>query len=123
MLSYSQAEPGRELTHPSPRLLTESCSLDFGCTDLEAELISTNWNLLTAVVSGWGTLSYGGSSPNVLQEVTVQVFENTNCGSYSQNEITSQMMCASGVGKDSCHGDSGGPLVTKVGAPNDKIMP
>ena len=27
MLSYSQAEPGRELTQPSPRLLAEPCSL------------------------------------------------------------------------------------------------
>ena len=26
LLSYSQAEPGRELTQPSPRLLAEPCS-------------------------------------------------------------------------------------------------
>ena len=28
LLSYSQAEPGRELTQPSPRLLAEPCSMD-----------------------------------------------------------------------------------------------
>ena len=27
LLSYSQAEPGRELTQPSPRLLAEPCTL------------------------------------------------------------------------------------------------
>ena len=66
------------------------------------------------MVSGWGTLSSGGSSPNKLQEVTVQVTENANCGNYPQNEITANMMCAGTEGKDSCQGDSGGPLVTKV---------
>ena len=29
MLSYSQAEPGRELTQPSPSLLAEPCSCNF----------------------------------------------------------------------------------------------
>ena len=28
LLSYSQAEPGRELTQPSPRLLAEPCNSD-----------------------------------------------------------------------------------------------
>ena len=28
LLSYSQAEPGRELTQPSPRLLAEPCTLN-----------------------------------------------------------------------------------------------
>ena len=67
-----------------------------------------------AVVSGWGTLKSGGQSPNILQEVTVQVLENTKCGDYAQSEITDNMMCASAPNKDSCQGDSGGPMVTKV---------
>ena len=77
--------------------------------------MSNDWGLFSAVVSGWGTLSSGGSQPKKLQEVTVQVTENTKCGNYPQNEITANMMCAGADGKDSCQGDSGGPLVTKVG--------
>jgi len=69
-----------------------------------------------AVVSGWGTLSSGGSQPTILHEVTLQTMTNAQCtGSstvYSSGSITNQMLCASATGKDSCQGDSGGPLVT-----------
>ena len=64
------------------------------------------------MASGWGTLSSGGHQPNVLQEITVEVFDNNNCGSYPPGAITDNMMCAGAPGKDSCQGDSGGPLVT-----------
>jgi len=72
----------------------------------------------TATVTGWGTLSSGGSQPNILQEVDVTVSTNTQCMSgtaYSNGDITSNMLCASAGGKDSCQGDSGGPLVSKEG--------
>jgi len=69
-----------------------------------------------AVVSGWGTLISGGSTPDVLHEVTVRTMTNSKCkGSstvYSSSQITGAMLCASASGKDSCQGDSGGPLVT-----------
>ncbi|XP_071524797.1 trypsin-1-like [Panulirus ornatus] len=65
------------------------------------------------VVSGWGTTTEGGSSPNVLQQVTVPIVSDAECrDAYGQNEIDDSMICA-GVpegGKDSCQGDSGGPL-------------
>lgn len=70
-----------------------------------------------AIVTGWGTLSEGGSSPDRLQQVTVPILSNSECnGAYSPHgqSITSRMICAGllGVGgKDSCQGDSGGPLV------------
>jgi len=68
-----------------------------------------------AVVSGWGTLSSGGSQPDLLQDVTVQTMTNSQCSAsntaYSASQITNQMICASNPGKDSCQGDSGGPLV------------
>jgi len=67
-----------------------------------------------AVVTGWGNLASGGSSPDILQEVTVQVLENSNCGNYPQSMITDNMLCAGVEGKDSCQGDSGGPMVTEV---------
>ena len=72
-------------------------------------------NLFPAVVTGWGNLASGGSSPDILQEVTVQVLENSNCGNYPQSMITGNMLCAGVEGKDSCQGDSGGPMVTEVG--------
>ena len=69
----------------------------------------------TCVVSGWGTLASGGSTPSTLQWVGVPLITNTVCSQkYSQyGGVTSDMICA-GLdqgGKDSCQGDSGGPLV------------
>ena len=74
--------------------------------------------LVPAVVTGWGRLESGGSQPDILQEVTVQVLENSNCGNYPQWMITDNMLCAGVEGKDSCQGDSGGPMVTEVGIQN-----
>jgi len=63
-----------------------------------------------ATVTGWGTLSSGGSSPNVLQEVDVTVLSNADCKN-SYSEISDVHICAADNGKDSCQGDSGGPLI------------
>ena len=71
--------------------------------------------MVSAVVSGWGTLKSGGQQPDILQKVAVKILENNKCGHYAPSEITDNMMCAGEEGKDSCQGDSGGPLVTKVG--------
>jgi len=66
-------------------------------------------------VAGWGTLSSGGSSPDIMNKVTVDVISNTQCSVNYNTQgytITDNMICA-GVtegGKDSCQGDSGGPL-------------
>jgi len=62
-------------------------------------------------VTGWGTLSSGGSSSDVLQEVQVPVV--ADCGTYSPSDITDAMICAGVQGKDSCQGDSGGPLIDR----------
>jgi len=80
----------------------------------------TNQN---AWVTGWGTTSSGGSSPNTLREVQIKVLSNTACKSaYSNAAITDSMLCASAPGKDSCQGDSGGPLVIKdAGGNYDQI--
>lgn len=81
---------------------------------------STSYENVDAVVSGWGTLSSGGSSSSVLREVTVRTMSNSQCTAsntaYSSGDITSRMICASNPGKDSCQGDSGGPLVTETGS-------
>ncbi|WP_428264818.1 trypsin-like serine protease [Haliangium sp.] len=73
-----------------------------------------------ATVSGWGTLSSGGNSPDVLQAVTVPIVSNAQAdAAYNTVNITDDQIGAGllGVGgKDSCQGDSGGPLVVFDGA-------
>jgi len=67
---------------------------------------------VVATVSGWGTMSFGGSRPATLMEVNVTTMTNTRCNQDYGGDILDSMICASGAGKDACQGDSGGPLVT-----------
>jgi len=64
-----------------------------------------------ARVSGWGTLSSGGSSPDTLQAVNVPVVSDADCeDAYGSDMDGPTMICAGEEGKDSCQGDSGGPM-------------
>ncbi|XP_043267894.1 trypsin-2-like [Venturia canescens] len=68
----------------------------------------------TVNVTGWGALTEGGLSPEILQQVSVPIVSRQACvAAYADlNTITPRMICA-GLdrgGKDSCQGDSGGPL-------------
>ena len=64
-----------------------------------------------ARVSGWGTLSSGGSSPDTLQAVNVPVVSDEDCADAYGNDMDGPtMICAGEEGKDSCQGDSGGPM-------------
>ncbi|KAK7794878.1 hypothetical protein R5R35_010570 [Gryllus longicercus] len=69
----------------------------------------------SAVVTGWGTTTEGGSAANTLQYVTVPIVANSACNSYyGSGSITARMVCAgyTSGGRDACQGDSGGPLVS-----------
>ncbi len=71
-----------------------------------------------ATVTGWGALTEGGTSPDVLYQVSVPIVSNQDCNTAYGGGITENMLCA-GLqegGKDSCQGDSGGPLVVPDGA-------
>jgi len=66
-------------------------------------------------ITGWGTLSSGGDTPDVLQEAQVKTLDNDDCNS-KNGGILDNMLCAQGRNKDgevtdACQGDSGGPLV------------
>lgn len=57
-------------------------------------------------VVGWGLLREGGSRPTVLQELTMEIWDNQRCsriyGSTAPAGIKDTMMCAGKKGKDSC---------------------
>lgn len=65
-------------------------------------------------VSGWGSLKFFGSSPEILQAVDVPIVSNEECAEkYQPSLILDSMICAGSPvgGRDACQGDSGGPLV------------
>jgi secreted trypsin-like serine protease len=72
---------------------------------------------VVARVTGWGTLSSGGSSPDTLQTVDVNILSNSSAQtSYPSETITADQLAAAAPGKDSCQGDSGGPLTVLKGS-------
>jgi len=72
---------------------------------------------VTSRVTGWGTLSSGGSSPDVLQTVDVGIVSNAAAQTaYKRETITADQLAAASPGKDSCQGDSGGPLTVLKGS-------
>ncbi|XP_022166847.1 serine proteinase stubble-like [Myzus persicae] len=80
----------------------------------------SNFEGLSAHITGWGTLYYGGLSPDVLQEVTVPIINNSVCETMFRaagyvKKIPDTFICAGlkDGGYDACKGDSGGPMVVQ----------
>ncbi|XP_054903943.1 suppressor of tumorigenicity 14 protein homolog [Poeciliopsis prolifica] len=70
---------------------------------------------LPCSVTGWGALREGATYmlPNLLQEATVKIINDTVCNEViTQQQVTSRMLCSGFLrgGVDACQGDSGGPL-------------
>lgn len=76
----------------------------------------------SAVISGWGATSSGGSSPDDVLFAFVDVLPDASCGNYQQAFQTQTMVCAGRVDGntvyDTCQGDSGGPLMQWDGSGN-----
>ncbi|CAG0891595.1 unnamed protein product [Darwinula stevensoni] len=68
-------------------------------------------------VSGWGTTSFGGPSPKVLQQTYIPIVDNTVCSQPNVygNRFSTIDICAFVNGKDACQGDSGGPMALEDG--------
>ena len=64
-------------------------------------------------ITGWGTLSSGGSQPNSLMEAQIPLVSKGRCLNSYPGKIDDSMLCAGldAGGVDTCQGDSGGPLV------------
>ena len=67
----------------------------------------------TCYITGWGTLSSGGSQPDHLMEASVPIVSQAKCQTAYPSSIHDSMICAGldAGGVDSCQGDSGGPMV------------
>eukprot|EP00095_Tigriopus_kingsejongensis_P006640 maker-scaffold1475_size39547-snap-gene-0.9 protein:Tk06640 transcript:maker-scaffold1475_size39547-snap-gene-0.9-mRNA-1 annotation:"trypsin-1 precursor" len=76
---------------------------------------STRYTGRLGTVVGWGSLRENGPQPDVLQELTMEIWDNARCDQIYQGVspagIKDHMMCAGKKGKDSCSGDSGGPFM------------
>ncbi|OWF49581.1 trypsin-1-like [Mizuhopecten yessoensis] len=65
-------------------------------------------------VTGFGTTSSGGTSPEFLQAVEKPYVLDSVCARnsvYGNDYYPDTMLCAGSTGLDACQGDSGGPLV------------
>jgi secreted trypsin-like serine protease len=111
---YVDASKGKDVA-----LLRLSTPLDLSGANVKAIGLVTAADATAGVtnpgvvsrVTGWGTLSSGGSSPNTLQTVDVNILSNSSAqSSYPNETITADQLAAAAPGKDSCQGDSGGPL-------------
>jgi trypsin len=77
----------------------------------------------TAVATGWGATSEGGSTSTNLRAVNLKLQMDAYCtAKYGTSYVSSRTVCAGGDGTaatnnpDTCQGDSGGPLALDSGS-------
>jgi len=85
----------------------------------------TNEGVLS-LISGWGTLSEGGLSPDVLYGANVPIVSNETANALDYQGLVTETMLAAGDiengGIDACQGDSGGPLVVPNSAGSGYVL-
>uniref|UniRef100_H0WMM0 Transmembrane serine protease 11B n=2 Tax=Otolemur garnettii TaxID=30611 RepID=H0WMM0_OTOGA len=68
----------------------------------------------SVVVTGWGHLSHGGPSPDILQQAFLKIIDNESCNAPHalSGMVDKTMLCAGFMSgeADACQNDSGGPL-------------
>lgn len=57
------------------------------------------WN---GVVTGWGSIDFGGPYSDVLMEVSVPIWKNDECQNSFVERIGAGMLCAGSNSRDSC---------------------
>jgi len=118
--NYVDASKGKDVA-----LLRLSSPLDLSGANVQAIGLVTEADASAGVtaagvvsrITGWGTLSSGGSSPDTLQTADVNIVSNSSAqSSYPNETITADQLAAAAPGKDTCQGDSGGPLTVLKGS-------
>jgi trypsin len=79
---------------------------------------------LTVIGFGDTEIGPGLVLSSTLREVELDYVDNDTCdeGHGDRGDVTGDMLCAAGDGKDSCIGDSGGPLLIKGDTAADDIL-
>ncbi|CAG0892631.1 unnamed protein product [Cyprideis torosa] len=104
-------------------LLRLKTAVDFGQnrTEIGVACLCKPGNVTGDVITaGWGRLEEGGSSPNVVQSVSIPIVDREVCNELLKEEdenykVYETQICAGEEGRDSCQGDSGGPLIKTHG--------
>ncbi len=112
---YVTSERGKDVM-----LLRLNAPLDLSGPNAKAIPVATESDAASfapgavATVSGWGTLTSDGASPNQLQRVDVDISTAAQVRA-AYGTLTADQLGAARAGKDSCQGDSGGPLTVRIG--------
>lgn len=112
---YVSSEYGKDVM-----LLRLNAPLDLSGPNAKAIALATESDAAgfaagaVATVSGWGSLSYEGSSPNQLKRVDLNI-STAAAVRASYGTLSSDQIGAARAGKDSCQGDSGGPMTVRIG--------
>ncbi|XP_053952781.1 chymotrypsin-2-like [Anastrepha ludens] len=67
------------------------------------------------LLTGWGTTSYGGSLPEILQKITLRYMSHKRCSDVYEGDESVDVchICTfTQQGEGACNGDSGGPVVS-----------
>merc|ERR1719510_44253 len=119
----------KEIDENDIAIIKLSRSVRFSKSIQAASLAESGESYTYGIATGWGDTRKGGRISNVLLEVRVRIWSNSECANRYRsidNYVSENMLCAGEPGKDTCQGDSGGPLncpVTKFrpGQPQYKI--